>query len=108
MKKTKYFFLPVIFVYFLVLAGGCSKNAADTSSLYTPTSANVTANATLQELQQGRALYISNCNSCHALVSPDNYTPAQWKSVLSSMTPRTSMSTSEVLLVTKYLSKGQQ
>ena len=108
MKKTKYFFLPVLFVSFLVLSVGCSKNAADTSSLYTPTSANVTANATLQELQQGRALYISNCNSCHALVSPENYTPAQWKSVLSSMAPRTSMSASEVLFGTKYLSKGQQ
>ena len=104
----KNYHLQILFVFFLVLTGGCSKNAADTSSLYTPTNANVTANATLQELQQGRALYISNCNSCHALVSPDNYTPAHWKSVVSSMAPRTGMSTSEILLVIKYLCKGQQ
>ena len=108
MKTMKSFYLQVLFVYILVILGSCSKSTSGSSSLYTPTSANVTANATLQELQQGRSLYISNCNSCHSLVSPDDYTPAQWKSILSSMAPKTGMSSSEILLVTKYVSKGQQ
>ncbi len=108
MKRLKYYYLYVLSVAILVLIGGCAKNIVDTSSLYTPTTANVTANATLQELQQGRSLYINNCNSCHGLVSPDNYTPSEWKNILVMMAPRTSMSTSEIQLVTKYLCKGNQ
>jgi mono/diheme cytochrome c family protein len=108
MKTMKYYYQHLIVISLLALLASCSKSTSATSSLYTPTSANVTPNATLLELQQGRSLYISNCNSCHALVSPDDYTPAQWKSILSSMAPRTTMSSSEILLVTKYVSKGQQ
>jgi mono/diheme cytochrome c family protein len=107
MKTIKYYYILVFSFAMLVLIGGCSKNIVDTSSLYAPTNANVTANATLQELQQGRTLYIANCNSCHTLVAPDNYMPSQWKSIMSSMAPKTSMSASDIQLVTKYVSKGQ-
>jgi mono/diheme cytochrome c family protein len=100
-------YLPIVFslAVFLTISG-CSKSGADTSSLYTPTSSNVTSTATLKELQQGRVLYINNCGQCHSLVSPDAYTPAQWRSVLPVMTPRTNMSASDVTLVTKYVTKG--
>jgi hypothetical protein len=80
----------------------------DTSSLYTHTSADVTANATLTELQQGRTLYINNGNRCYGLYPPENFAAAQWKSILSVMTRNTNMSPSEVKLVTKYVSKGNQ
>jgi mono/diheme cytochrome c family protein len=106
MKTIKYLPILVLSLTMIVINGGCSKNIVDTSSLYTPSNANVTANATLQDLQQGRALYIANCNRCHALVSPDNYSPSQWKSVMSSMAPKTNMSASDIQLVTKYVSKG--
>ena len=91
----------------MIIAGSCSKNGSgDTSSFYVPTSADATANATLQELTLGRALYISNCNACHQLYNPDNYTPTQWRGIVSSMGPRTSMSASDVQLVAKYLTRG--
>jgi len=108
MKTIKYYYFPVFSVAILVLIGGCKKNTFDTSLLYTPTNADVTANATLQELQQGRTLYINNCNSCHGLFSPDDYAPSQWKSILGLMAPKTYMSTSEIQLVTKYVCKGNQ
>jgi mono/diheme cytochrome c family protein len=106
MKPGKCNFVLVLSFALLVLTGGCTKNAVDTSSLYIPTTADVTAKATLQDLQQGRDLYIKNCNRCHGLYSPDNYTPAQWNSILANMTPQTSMSASEIQLVTKYLRRG--
>jgi hypothetical protein len=108
MKNIKAYSLTVVLVILLPLMGACTKSSLDTSMLYVPSTSEVTANATLLELQQGRTLYINNCSVCHGLYSPDNYAPAQWKTVLDNMAPRTSMSASEVLLVTKYVSKGKQ
>ncbi len=100
-------FISIIFVATSFIAGSCTKGGGgDTSSLYVPTSVDVTANATLQELTQGRALYISNCNACHQLYNPDNFAATQWRSIINTMAPRTQMSAGEVQLVTKYLTRG--
>lgn len=108
MKIQRINFLQAILMATIILAAGCTKSGSgDTSSLYVPTSADATANATLQELTQGRALYISNCNACHQLYNPDNFTPSQWRSVIGSMAPKTGMSASEVQFVTKYLTRGK-
>ncbi len=106
MRSVKYFYLTMAVVMMLILDSGCTKNSTDTSGLYIPTSSDATANATLQELEQGRALYIDNCGACHSLFSPDAYTPARWRSILNSMAPKTTMSASEILLVTKYVTRG--
>ena len=106
MKTIKFSLLFVSAVSLMMLTVGCTKNNADISSLYVPTAANVTAGATLQELQLGRALYIDNCGSCHALFSPDNYSATRWRNYMNSMAPKTTMSPSEILLVTKYVTKG--
>ena len=109
MKRLQYLNLALLVIFITVLIGSCSTNTTtDTSSLYVPTAANVTANATLLELQQGRSLFIANCNKCHNLYSPDNYSPTQWKNILSNMAPRTGMSQAQIVLVTKYVCKGQQ
>jgi len=105
--KNKNYLVLILFTSILLLFS-CQKNSVDTNSLYVPSAANVTTNATLAELQEGRILYIENCNRCHGLYSPDNFTPTQWKSILSKMSPKTSMSSSDIQLVTKYLCKGQQ
>jgi hypothetical protein len=105
MKIFKYDKLLIFSSVILILSGSCKKNSGG-SSIYTPTNADVTATATLQELQQGRTLYMNNCNACHSLYSPDDYTPIQWRSILPNMAPRTGMTSSEVLLVTKYITRG--
>jgi hypothetical protein len=107
--KAPEIFTTVLIVLLAAFWGGCKKDSTiDSASLYTPTSANVTANATLQELQQGRTLYISHCGNCHGLYNPESYTPMQWNSIMNSMGPKTSMSGSDLLLVTKYLCMGKQ
>jgi mono/diheme cytochrome c family protein len=90
----------------LLITVSCTKKGGDTSSLYTPAAADVTATATLQELQQGRALYIDNCNACHQLFSPDTYSPSQWRNILSNMSARAGLSSSQAQLVTKYVTRG--
>jgi len=99
----------IIFLFLAVLSGiiiSCSKTP-DTSSLYVPSYADTTATATLAELQEGRALYVNNCATCHQLYSPDNFTPTQWQGIMASMAPRTGMNSDEVTLVTKYVTRGQ-
>ena len=107
-RSVKNYFAFFCVITILLILNGCKQNLNATGTLYVPTSANVTANATLAELQQGRTLYMNNCGSCHQLYMPESYSPVQWKSVLNSMAPRTGMSASQILLVTKYVSMGKQ
>jgi hypothetical protein len=107
MKNKKNFQLALMAIIGLVLIISCKKNTPDPSSLYIPTSSDVTATATLAELQDGRVLYIDNCGACHGYYLPESYTPSRWRSIMPSMSPNTSMSASEVGLVTKYVCKGR-
>lgn len=108
MKTLKNYIVGVLFISAFILTASCTKNNVDTSFLYTPTSADATLNATLSELQQGRDLFINNCGNCHGLYAPENYTPAQWKTILITMGPKTGLPTTDIQLITKYLSKGKQ
>jgi len=68
MKKMKYSYLLLFSGVLFLFIQSCSKSSTDSSSLYTPTNADVTASATLLDLQQGRTLYINNCGRCHGLL----------------------------------------
>ncbi len=104
MKKSKWFLL-----FFAIGMGlvSCSNQLTDTSNLYIPTPSDVTATATIDELTQGRSLYIDNCEKCHGLYTPESFSSSQWKSVMLQMAPKTRMSAAEVSLVSKYVSKGK-
>jgi hypothetical protein len=89
-------------------ATSCQKdNTATSSALYVPSTSDVTSSATLTDLQQGRTLYINHCADCHELYLPESFTPARWRSILPGMTPRTSLTSAEISLVTKYVTKGK-
>ena len=106
--KIKRSFFAIGVAVTLCIGAGCTKTSTDSNSPYVPTTADVTANATLLDLQQGRSLYLNKCNTCHSLYSPDNFSVSQWKQILASMAPRTNMNTAEKLLVTKYVCRGNQ
>ena len=103
MKKFRWLGLVV---FLSVIGTSCSKNDTSISNLYLPTSSDVTANATLDQLTQGRQLYIDNCSRCHQLYSPDSFSANQWKTIIAAMAPRTPMSSAEVQMVTKYVTRG--
>ena len=107
MKKINWLYLLSLSGAILIFISACSKSNNSGSSLYTPTSSDVTTTATLIDLQQGRTLYMNNCNACHGLYSPDDYTSGQWKTIISSMGPRTGLPASDITLITKYVSRGQ-
>ena len=103
MKRIHYAIVGSVSI--LLLCNACKKDNTNDSP-YVPSTTDVTANATLAELQQGRTLYSNNCGSCHGLYMPESYSPSQWRTIMGSMAPRTGMSASQVQLVTKYVTKG--
>jgi hypothetical protein len=107
MKPREILSITLTICIVTIFASGCTKSKIDTSALYIPTSSDVTTYASLAELQQGRELYINYCSSCHDLYSPDQFTVVQWKSNLNSMTPKTSLNSSDISLVTKYVTRGK-
>lgn len=104
--KTKNGVYKLLFAVVLASAlAGCAKDPL--ASLYVPTASDVTATATLAELTQGRTLYGDNCGACHSLYLPENFSASQWRSVLPGMTSRTGLSTADIALLTKYVTKGK-
>ena len=102
MRIIKWFLI----VATLGLSWSCTKIPAN--NLYTPVSGDATANATLAELQEGRTLYINNCGKCHSLYSPDDFSVSTWKAIIPVMAPNTTLDGSQVILVTKYVTRGNQ
>jgi cytochrome c5 len=105
MKSVKRNPLLVVGLGLALTIASCSKPTVD--SLYVPTAADATATATLADLQAGRNLYISNCERCHNFYLPEKYSAAEWKNHLPGMTSKTSLTSAEILQLTKYATKGK-
>lgn len=86
---------------------GCSKSSDPATSLYVPSAADVTANATLAQLQEGRALYVSHCASCHSLYNPDNYSASSWRSYVAKYGSRAGLTPAQETLVGLYGTRGK-
>ncbi len=99
------------FIFSVLIVGlfaSCSKDTSTTNQdLYTPTASDATATATLADLQQGKALYMANCGSCHGLYSPDAHSASNWTGIISNMAQKTQLTSSEVTLISKYLKRGK-
>jgi hypothetical protein len=107
MKQSTPKLLPAIAILAAIIFSSCQKSSVSPSGLYTPTSSDASSAATLQELLDGRSFYISNCNNCHGLYQPGDYSSGQWSSILSSMGPRTNLTSIQLQDVKKYLSLGK-
>lgn len=66
-------------------------SAACTPALLEPTLEDATwaqtrwPDLTLEELHEGRALYVRKCSGCHLLRRPEKYTPAEWSEQIEKM-----------------------
>ena len=85
---------------------GCSKSLTNsTDALYVPTTTDVTATATLADLQAGRTVFINNCGKCHSYYAPDSYSAAIWKTIVPTMASRAGLSATETTQATKYVTR---
>ena len=95
-------------VAILLSFSSCKKSTfAATDTLYVPTATDVTATATLTQLQSGYNLYKNSCGACHGLYSPDSYSASNWTSILASMAPKAGLSSANKALVYKYVTRGK-
>lgn len=104
MRKLRFVGLIIVGT---MLFSSCQKNAIGSSSLYVPTASDVTSTATLNQLTQGRSIYVNNCGRCHNLYSPDTFTASVWQSVVPNMAARAGLTSAEAVLVYKYVSRGK-
>lgn len=93
-------FLIVPFVITLILTG-C------VSSLPTPRKEDLKQDlfdtVGLNELFDGRTLYITKCSGCHSLYLPTQYSSSSWDTILTVMNPKAKVTNDEALRIRMYL-----
>ncbi|MCB8999119.1 MAG: hypothetical protein H6540_03480 [Bacteroidales bacterium] len=62
-----------------------------------------TSGTSLDTLLKGRALYISNCGSCHSLYLPERFTASHWSRTVSDMKYRAKLDNEQASLILQYL-----
>lgn len=91
--------LPVILFVIVLIA--CK------SVLYVPSKSNVASTANVDSLTKGRALYISNCSSCHTLRIPERYTKKEWIAWMEKMALKAKINDQQKELILAYVTKGE-
>jgi hypothetical protein len=91
------------FKFFIILFTGLLLFSSCESPLYKPTMVEVQDSAEFNALQKGRNLYIRNCNSCHNLYLPSQFSAEKWKEELSQMQKKTKLTDTEVAYILKYV-----
>ena len=99
--KTLLFILPL-------LAG---LGACGASPIPQPTAGDASRGAahfpdlTLNELSQGRSLYVSRCGSCHVLKRPVELPPEQWQAEVNEMRAKNGvkLNDAEAQAIVRYL-----
>ncbi len=57
----------------------------------------------IDELTEGRRLYIKQCGSCHNLYTPQTFSEEKWTSEMVEMKEEAKISDGEAALILKYL-----
>lgn len=73
-------------------------------SLYMPTEKDaIKSNTSLDNLKQGRELYINKCGKCHTAFAPSKFTAQQWLPQINRMQKRAKVSDIEKEMINQYL-----
>jgi hypothetical protein len=95
--------LPLAGMFILAVGAGCA------TTVIHPTQEDVRrARArwpavTLNDLEQGRKLYVRKCAGCHNLHRPDEYGPERWPELVAKMRTKSGISDPGYELIVRYL-----
>ncbi|MCX7728706.1 MAG: cytochrome c [Bacteroidia bacterium] len=90
-----------------VIVLSCIFLSCSTYKLLEPTQEDVEknkskfSNITLEDLQQGKKIYESNCNLCHKLYKPNALTEEQWKKIIPPMVKKVNKKAGQAILSAK-------
>jgi len=93
-----------LIVTFVFLTVGCATGLVQPTEMDLKWAAKRWEDISMEELLQGRNLYIKRCAGCHHLYLPDKYPPEQWPEIVSGMEERARINSHEKKLIIKYLS----
>ena len=57
----------------------------------------------IEDLTEGRKLYIKNCGSCHNLYRPEKFTESHWAAEMVEMKEEAKITDEQAALILKYL-----
>jgi hypothetical protein len=63
---------------------------------------------TVDDLERGRAVFVSRCAGCHNLPLPDSKSPEEWATVVGDMATGARLSPADQDLVLRYLSASSE
>ncbi|MFT4061233.1 MAG: cytochrome c [Edaphocola sp.] len=89
-----------------LLAVNCSPKVASNTGKATTavqTKAAASTKFSAAQLEQGHALYSSNCVRCHKYKEPSDFTASEWTEILKSMIPKARLNEADAQLVTAYV-----
>jgi cytochrome c556 len=87
----------------LVAAVGCAAALAQPTAEDARRAVLQWPDATLDELERGRKIYVARCSSCHDLYLPRDETPSKWPGILDAMGARCKLSSVERRAVERFL-----
>jgi mono/diheme cytochrome c family protein len=96
-KKTNHFGVAILIIGFVMACG---------TALYIPKESASISKEELKDLQEGRALYISKCGSCHTLFLPEQFNNVQWKMQVERMAVKANLTSEEEEAILKYVTKN--
>ena len=99
MKINLKYALAVVLV---IAAAACSPKVKTTTTAPAP----VTDPILLARIAEGKTLYETNCNKCHALVNPGKYNEAAWVKNLDWMAPKAEITDEQKATIFAYLSNN--
>lgn len=89
MNKKQFLLAPLLLLF------SCA------TELYQPI--NGTEKIALQDLKEGRAIYVNKCATCHHLHLPNQYNNKEWEVNLNKMQIKAKITNEEKRLVYQYL-----
>jgi cytochrome c5 len=102
MKKA----ITIVSLALLVFA--CSRKTTNTAQTTTPAPTTTETTATVNAehaamVEQGKTVYTTRCNRCHALKDVTAYTTTRWDGILKSMVPKAKLDSTQAQQVTAYV-----
>ncbi len=96
--------MKLFFIWFAILLAGCISSIPIVSEIDVSKAQVQWSGVTLEQLRSDRELYIIKCSGCHSLYKPDQYSDAEWNSILPKMNIKSKLNSVESEQIKRYLS----